>query len=166
MRPVSSARLMNCVRPEHASRRAARRRTRASTPDDREVVEPAFRLVMHDEFSALDGLAEGVLFGEAVAGVVAGREVEHLGAVPAELLASVHGGVGPFEELGAGEPGFADRHPDAGRHHNVDVLDHVLAAEHRYEPLADGFGAVGAVAVVAEHGELVAADAGDGVGGS
>ena len=124
------------------------------------------RLVVEHQLALLERAAQGALELEAMAHI--GRHLRGVGleAALAGALGGVHGGVGVAEHLAHALARRGGGDADAGGD------EHLVAAQHEGlrhgagEPLDQGLLFLGSGGILDQDGELVAAEPGDGVGGT
>ena len=164
MRPVSSASGTNSIggtRPALGVLPADQR----LEADQRAVVEVDHRLVVHAQLAALDGAVQRVAGAQVVDRAVVLARVEQLGAVAAEVLGPVHRGVGVAQQrLGRVGRAARQRDADAGGHEHLAFHERDRSRDRLGQPFGHQLGGLLAGDVVAQDGELVAAEAGDDVG--
>ena len=164
MRPVSSAIGMNDARRHQAALGMLPAHQRLQ-PHDAGGPEVHLGLVVEPELAPVERPAQLGLHLEPALHRLAHARLEHLEARAAVGLRPVHGDVGVAQEsLGGGAlVAPAERDPDAGAHEDLLVLDPERPAERLDDPLGDEGGVRAHPDVLEQHGELVAADARDGV---
>ncbi len=147
--------------------RGWRQRSSASAPTSAFVREPHLRLVEHLELFVVAGAAQLVVVGAGAVNRPAQGGREGAVAVATVVLRLVERQVGAGQQLGRGAAvarvcGDADAGTDA---HRVAV-----ECDGPRQRADDGFGDLAGLAVIGDvaqqHGELVAAEAGHGVGGA
>ena len=116
------------------------------------------RLVVKHQLVAIEGAAQGVFEGQALAAHRVHARGEELDAVAARLLGPVHGHVGPVEEdLGVPPVVGVDRHADAGGQAELAAGQPEGFVEGRQQARGAGTQPGPVVALGDQHDELVAA---------
>ena len=119
-------------------------------------------LEVDPELLTLDRLPECVLGVETIERSLSGDVVEQHQAPAAGLLRAVHRGVGVTNQILGVLLGIdRERDPDAGTGDHVAVREVEWKTERLEEPLSDRDGILLVAEVLAEHRELIAAEAGD-----
>ncbi len=155
--------------PQEVARRhdAAHRVVPAQERLDRDAVtggEVELGLEQHPQLVAVERAPERALGEQARHGLGVHRLVEELVARAAASLGAVHRRVGVLQEARrALRRPVGDRDADAGRHRDLGARERERFGERLRGALGQLGGLLLAAQVLAEHHELVAADAGDGV---
>ena len=131
--------------------------------DDRAVAQPDHRLVVELQFLPLDRALQVVLDLHVLDHTRAHDLVEDLVAAAAALLGAVEGGVGVADQALGRLAAGADRDSDAGADEVLPPAQDERPGERLGDALGDPRGAALVADVLGEDGELVAAEAGDGV---
>ena len=132
--------------------------------DQRSVLQGEERLVQNEQLRALDRTAQlGLEAARQSTDALGG--VEGPIAVPACLLGLVHHSVGVADQVvGFGEGIGRDDDPDAAGDREVPPIFHVGGTDPVNDAVADETDVIVVAQIPAQHDELVAAEAGDGVG--